>query len=1011
MYLYVKFELNSMRGYTVVVIYSVEVGELAEVATVLPRLWITLSYWTSSCHGRRINITRQIAACAQGDWLHWARSSNDLLRTWLQSIWAVTTLCLRPIVHFPQLCTVVQLWKMSRKDIVILNSSSPAVPTADVAVTPPPPSSERVVPSTSSPDSLPSPLAILSFNVDKRLKTGSKASRILGGTRVGFSSVSGLVKEGELNVETEGKKEPSQNAPQRTKDMAEKKMTKKSSHHFGKLTKPTKTLESRKSPRKQAVSWDLEDEEEATEETPNSRDRGKKSAVRKGGHVKESKSAKKSPTGEARKETEVKDARDKPKDETLVQVETTAGNKPKRQKKSTGKASKHFGNNGKGTETTESPEKPAQISAYEPTPRVDTEEAHLDANDNTMVPPPKRRLSWTPAPDTVREPEPQEVSIADLRRASLSPTSSRLDFSGLLQNFSYANAPETKKPLRDASPEKQSLKRKRIELIEVGVTSAATKTTELQSGPTKNAVKKKTKLTSVTAFATERFRTTEDMLLVPDDKVSEFFAPRIEASKSRSTSPAKAGTKQTKAKRTRKKSDAAGEKATKSKKMSAKNAGFEEPPLLKPEHAARHVAKHEQKHGFIFGTSSQFHRERSPTMLRAIQQSLIEVKCRDSGFIDIETIEAGTTNGKAGLWAAASNVDGGLLLSELPSKDVAMVDGQQFDQEQDSSLVILSQNPKVNEDVPQEDEAVFPWGTAPRRPKQVLEHPSDTALVHHSSLQSRPATTHSFSAIPQKRSLSPPLRLIIPATSPSRVALRNLSTNTSPERRRRGRSPKLKAANTLDPPTPERPRGRPRKDKTTESRKETTNDDTEPFLALSEIEDSEAESVPTPPRRRKNKKRTSGQLEIASSQDIDNAAKTQNATTITANGNGNGSNGNGNGLQRLQTKHPKWPDIASELFSRITAVVKGAPRGAVGRPSWYEKMLMYDPIVIEDLTAWLEGQGVGVPGLPLLEQKEGEDAPGHGGKLKGWMVQKWCEEKSVCCLWREGLRGGVRYGY
>jgi hypothetical protein len=162
------------------------------------------------------------------------------------------------------------------------------------------------------------------------------------------------------------------------------------------------------------------------------------------------------------------------------------------------------------------------------------------------------------------------------------------------------------------------------------------------------------------------------------------------------------------------------------------------------------------------------------------------------------------------------------------------------------------------------------------------------------------------------------------------------------------------------------------------------------FKNISEIEDSDAETTPTPPRRRQKKKTASSQLDLASSQEI--------ANTSQKNG-----NGNGNGLNRLKTKHPKWAEISKELFPRITEAVKGAPRGEVGKPSWWEKMLMYDPIVIEDLTAWLEEQGVRVPGC-----SEGDSG---GGKVKGWMVQKWCEDKSVCCLWREGLRGGVKYQY
>jgi len=174
------------------------------------------------------------------------------------------------------------------------------------------------------------------------------------------------------------------------------------------------------------------------------------------------------------------------------------------------------------------------------------------------------------------------------------------------------------------------------------------------------------------------------------------------------------------------------------------------------------------------------------------------------------------------------------------------------------------------------------------------------------------------------------------------------------------------------------------------------------------------------------------------------------------------------------------------------------------RPGWYEKILLYDPIVLEDLCGWLnggalfggvveerggavEGRGNGVEKRVFREAVEkfesrkrkvdvdvdvdvdvnaeaeaeadaqddinggGDDAPHNQTpaaaagqetietqaqppkkipkkrkskekeidddgeqwtwELKPWMLQRWCEEHSICCLWREGLRGGVKAKY
>jgi len=83
------------------------------------------------------------------------------------------------------------------------------------------------------------------------------------------------------------------------------------------------------------------------------------------------------------------------------------------------------------------------------------------------------------------------------------------------------------------------------------------------------------------------------------------------------------------------------------------------------------------------------------------------------------------------------------------------------------------------------------------------------------------------------------------------------------------------------------------------------------------------------------------------------------------------------------------------LFQFITRAVTSAPRTRdPANPSWHEKMLMYDPIILEDLAAWLNGGQLDSVGY------DGEVAPGD--------VKKWCESNSVCCLWRVNLNGKER---
>jgi hypothetical protein len=60
-------------------------------------------------------------------------------------------------------------------------------------------------------------------------------------------------------------------------------------------------------------------------------------------------------------------------------------------------------------------------------------------------------------------------------------------------------------------------------------------------------------------------------------------------------------------------------------------------------------------------------------------------------------------------------------------------------------------------------------------------------------------------------------------------------------------------------------------------------------------------------------------------------------------------------------------------------------------PTWHEKILLYDPIILEDLTAWLNVEGLGLVG---------ED-----GEVSALEVRDWCESNGICCLWKGGWRG------
>jgi hypothetical protein len=82
-------------------------------------------------------------------------------------------------------------------------------------------------------------------------------------------------------------------------------------------------------------------------------------------------------------------------------------------------------------------------------------------------------------------------------------------------------------------------------------------------------------------------------------------------------------------------------------------------------------------------------------------------------------------------------------------------------------------------------------------------------------------------------------------------------------------------------------------------------------------------------------------------------------------------------------KEPSLQDLASQITKAICAQPKMPAVHGSKRPTWHEKILLYDPIVLEDLAVWLNTEG-----LALV----GEDREVHPG-----VVREWCESKGICC--------------
>ncbi|KAF2765619.1 hypothetical protein EJ03DRAFT_204718 [Teratosphaeria nubilosa] len=200
------------------------------------------------------------------------------------------------------------------------------------------------------------------------------------------------------------------------------------------------------------------------------------------------------------------------------------------------------------------------------------------------------------------------------------------------------------------------------------------------------------------------------------------------------------------------------------------------------------------------------------------------------------------------------------------------------------------------------------------------------------------------------------------------------------------------------------------------------------FVNIDDISDPESPATPSPPRRRASASpNPPPTLHLSPS-------KSQNTTT-------NSTDALAAAAQ-LKAQDGQWSSVSKQLFPLITNTLKAMPRSTdPEKPSWHQKILLYDPIVLEDITADLNEKGLRVSirrrktkaaarkgkkaarkgaelitdrgeGVVMAGEQAGEaEIESVNEELQPWMVQKWCEENSVCCLWREGLRGGVRTRY
>ncbi|CCU77968.1 hypothetical protein BGHDH14_bgh04144 [Blumeria hordei DH14] len=626
-------------------------------------------------------------------------------------------------------------------------------------------------------------------------------------------------------------------------------------------------------------------------------------------------------------------------------------------------------------------------------PKIDrsvpgTEQPIIDTPGFGLMDAVKRRRDWTP-PNKPNSSFDTKDSVAKWPSSCESNKSGdkKSRFFDLFGKFAFSGSDSTvdQKPV---PKDRVASKRKEIELVKTNNSST-------KLSPVKKAARKK-KATTITELATSFYAETN-----PPESLSPKDLPVVKFPSKNIPKLKPSGKLHSKIKL----------------KSKSKNVKAKEPTLLSPESALKEVHKQD----FVFGTSSQLAMDDSPTFIRNINEAIQESNNLYDPFNSSPTVTS-TLEGvvaKRNLWNAASRDSAGSLLEtdivdlETLSSDMSITSRPSFAENSEKNCFIVSSSAAHSrnaiislENIDIEEEA--PKYSQTSSPRQKLNYPPTSknkhqinslcnkifslpdSSVHRIDAEQIPnfnsytnaqlakeISMYHFKAVKKREQMIDLLencwrgkQQIKMAVATTKSAIKNttLSINTDKFQEQPMdcfTEPHESSLNSLIIPA------------------------TSKFIpiqanTLNQIEkknDVQLLLDETPTKEHGN----SLQFEESGS-DLDinpysSGPKVQPSSSISS-------------LSQLEPTN----DDTHLLFSHITSAIKNTkPSDDCSNPTWYEKMLLYDPIVLEDLTIWLN--------TGALQETNWD------GEVELRDVKKWCESKSVCCLSRESLRNGTRCRY
>ncbi|ORY13946.1 hypothetical protein BCR34DRAFT_561293 [Clohesyomyces aquaticus] len=985
---------------------------------------------------------------------------------------------------------------MTTFDLVLLSSSPPASSGLAAFELTPPSNPRRAKMATFSHAAV-SPAGSPQRKTGGALKSGSRTSTVPLGAARGFSTADSLVKSHHFNLEPAANAAPTQGPQSRRNSLQDataaekppkqqsKRPTKKTAIKDAAEPKPKKSRV-----RKPKANKDEDAHNAGTRDTATTSVYFAEFAP---ATVSESPDDDTNPPAAKSKVT--KPRKPRAKKEKLADGDTQAKPKKARTAKAkkvgeavekpprqdTGTVSAHFGNDSIWD---------VPASPQPKTKAPDRQDEGLQLEDAIA-----RRRDWTPARDTSAT-EELSMDLAAKENEIMQPGQN--NFTHVLSNFAFTHADtQAAQPTAPSADGTTVTKRRRVELVDL----PANQSNSRGSSPEKGKAPKK-KPRTITDLVTGQYAP-QDTVLMPPPVTSDFFEARATTQRVPLNDTGMRDSPERPA-RKRLTSKTVSEKKTesKSKKSSSKNVAksiLVADKLLSPASAVLRMNRQD----ILFGTSSQLAKEESPSFIRKIQQAMRESE-QNAETLHTSTLlstqpsalgpgsRLGKIEGKRRLWAASARDDDGQLLEKLdniyiPEPDHTqdlplLMDGTVEDPES-SFADIDNYEPPAAIAISSDLSAPPPTMPCEQMRETLKDYGQGGNGAHDSSLSeideykmdlppSNQQINSSFLDIDDFSPATNRVPSVPPASNHISIPMPTPAPSSAPPPKRRGRPPKAQSA---IPQQRAIPSSQPKKKAHTKAKVTAPAAPSTPprkrgrFADIEEIMDSEDDEAlsPTPPRIRNSANSVPLDLQptIKSEPGISSDSKSETKPESKSESE---SKSKPKPKSDSKPKPPlpppvpvfevppsllEWETMKHDFFTTITQTVHNLPPSNNPQsPSWHEKILLYDPIILEDFTAWVNTQAririwrraaqkqikawekVIKKGGGVVERRWGFCGGDSGGvgleleaelgdvlagemikvvekEVEGWMLQRWCEEMSVCCVQRESRgRGGVRKG-